>query len=69
MENEALEKFKDTIARKYGIIYCYGPNDEYFEARSLREASEKTGIHKNTIDYATKHSGKAKGWRFERGWK
>lgn len=64
-----IEKFKDTIARKHGTIFCYGPNGEYYEARSFREAMELTGIHRNTIDYAVNHSGKSKGWRFERGWK
>lgn len=63
------EKFKQTIANKHGFIYCYGPDGEYFEARTFREAESLTGVHRNTIDYATKHSGKAKGWRFERGWK
>lgn len=62
----STQKFKDTIAGKHGIIYCYGPDDEYCEARTLREAEEMTGIHHNTIQYAIKHTGKAKGWRFER---
>lgn len=65
----AIQKFKDTIARKHGFIYCYGPNDEYYEARTLREAEELTGVHHNSIQYAVTHSGKSKGWRFERTWK
>lgn len=63
------EKFKETIAGKHGYIYCDGPNGEHFEARTLREAEEMTGVHHNTIQYAVNHSGLAKGWRFERGWK
>lgn len=67
--DDSIQKFKQTIANKHGYVYCYGPNDEYYEARTLREAEEMTGIHHNTIQYAVAHSGKAKGWRFERGWK
>ncbi len=62
----SIQKFKDTIAKKHGVIYCYGPNGEYAEARSLREAEDKTGIHHNSIGYALKHSGRTKSWRFER---
>lgn len=63
----SIQKFKETIARKYGKIRCWGPNDEYAEVRSLREAEEVTGVHHNSIDYALKHSGRTKkGWRFER---
>lgn len=64
------EKFKTTIALKHGYIYLYGPNGEYIEARTLREAAELSGLHRNTIDYASKHTGKTRnGWRVERGWK
>lgn len=62
----SLEKFKDTNAKKYGLIFCTGPNGELWECRSLREAEERTGVHHNSIQYALKHSGKSKGWRFER---
>lgn len=62
----SIQKFKETIGKKYGIIKCWGPNDEYAEARSLREAEQVTGVHHNSIQYALKHSGRSKGWRFER---
>ena len=66
MNEQGIEKYKDAIAKKYGMIYCYGPNGEYFEARSSREAQNKTGVHRNTILYAINHSGMGKGWKFER---
>lgn len=59
------QKFKNTIGKKFGIIICRGPDGEYAEARSFREAEEITGVHRNTIDYATKHSGRTRnGWSF-----
>lgn len=62
-----VEKFKDTIGLKYGTIIADGPNGEHYEARTLREAEQKTGVHHNTIQYALNHSGRTRGgWRFER---
>lgn len=62
-----IQKFKETIGQKYGIIICGGPGGERYEARTLREAEELTGVPHNTIDYALKHSGRTRGgWNFER---
>lgn len=70
MKMTPQERFKETIAKKHGIIFCYGPDGEYYEARTIREASSLTGLHRNTIDYAMKHKGRTRsGWRVERGWK
>ena len=57
---------RDHSARLHGIIYCYGPNGEYYEARSHREVSEITGICKSTVGYALKYGSTPQGWRFER---
>lgn len=67
MKNESIEKFKDTMCDKHGVVCCESPDGEYFEARSFREAAELSGVHRNTIDYATKHSGRTRGgWKFWR---
>lgn len=61
-----VEKIRDTTAKRCGVIYCYGPKGQYYECRSFREAADKTGVHRNTIDYATKNGTTPHGWRFER---
>lgn len=66
MDTGSLEKFRETIGKKYGIIKCYGPDGEYYEARSQREASELTGVTKSSIGYALKNCGRTGVWRFER---
>lgn len=63
---EAKEKFRETISKKYGIIRCYGPYDQYYEARSEREASELTGVPKSSVHYSLKENRTTRGWRFER---
>lgn len=66
LTNTSIEKFKDTIAKKHGLIIAVSPDGEVFECRSLREATEKTGIPKSTVAYVLKNRGQTKGWRFER---
>ena len=64
--SNGIEKFRDTIAKKNGLIIAEGPNGEVWEFRSLREAMERTGIHRSTIDYSIKHGTTPQGWKFER---
>lgn len=70
MSPEALhnmvEELRNHAGRKFGIIKCYGPNGEYFEARSHREASELTLVSKTSVYNALKYNEAAKGWRFVR---
>lgn len=65
----AIQKFKRTIERKYGTVFAEGPDGTQYEAQTLRDMQALTGVRYNTIDYAIKHSGKAKGgWKFWRTW-
>lgn len=70
MRPEARENMTNELrnhaARKYGIIKCYGPDGEYYEARSQREATEMTKVAKSTISHALKNDLAAKGWVFVR---
>lgn len=70
MRPEARENMTNELrnhaARKYGVIKCYGPDGEYYEARSHREAAEKTKVAKSTISHALRNDLAAKGWVFVR---
>lgn len=63
---QTLEDWRELTANKHGVIYCYGPNNIIETARSIREATEKTGISKSTIQYALKNNTQPHGWTFER---
>ena len=58
--------FRNLAARDYGIIQCFGPDGEYYEARSQREACEMTGVSKGSVYNALKFGSTPRGWRFVR---
>lgn len=59
-------KLRDKNADRYGIIYCYGPDGQYFEARSQREATSMTGVSQSSVGYAIHNETAPRGWRFVR---
>lgn len=63
---EVVDKLRDTVAKKYGLIHGISPTGAEYTFRSQREGEQITGVPKSSIGYAIQQGKKTKGWIFYR---